>query len=269
MLENGVARDVPAIFETLRVMHPRSRSGPQYGRDLGVELLGSLRHLTKLHPFRPRGKRCHLAVPRLHRQQLDRDDIRSVVLGMSIVNELRILDDEAVGSAAANDLRAAYKELRAAYEAKVVEAAENLKKVKEALQLLRDAKKKTGGLRPYGFELCEDNKTLRPYSAEQEVITIARKARAEGRSLRDVAQYLEENGYLARNDEPFKPEQVRRMLTDGFETWPRPPRLPTDATLRTKARTQAASSDETRTQPAAPGMERRPSRVRRTTRAGS
>ena len=161
------------------------------------------------------------------------------------MTELRVLDDEAVAATAETDLRAAYKELRSAYEAKVVEAAENLRKVKEALQLLRDAKKKTGGPKPYGFELCEDNKTLRPYVAEQEVIEVARRARAEGRSLRDVAQYLEEHGYLARNDKPFKPEQVRRMLTDGFETWPRPPRPPLGAAPRTRARRRAASRRNT------------------------
>lgn len=71
----------------------------------------------------------------------------------------------------------------------------------------------TGGRVPYGFRLGSDGVHLVEDPAEQAVLTLARKARASGLSLRAIAAELSRQGFTTRRGRDFGPKQVQRMVS--------------------------------------------------------
>jgi len=65
---------------------------------------------------------------------------------------------------------------------------------------------------PYGFALASDGVRLVAARREQAAISRARKLRARGLSLREIASKLAADGYLSRARRPFFPSQVARMV---------------------------------------------------------
>lgn len=68
----------------------------------------------------------------------------------------------------------------------------------------------TGGRTPYGGRV--EAGALVEDEGERAAIAEARRPRAEGRSLRAVADAMADRGLLARNGRPVAAVQVRRML---------------------------------------------------------
>jgi DNA invertase Pin-like site-specific DNA recombinase len=68
----------------------------------------------------------------------------------------------------------------------------------------------TGGAAPYGFKVVAGE--LVEVEAEQAVIRAARKAKASGLSLREIARTLEARGLLTRAGKVFAPVQVARLV---------------------------------------------------------
>ncbi len=95
----------------------------------------------------------------------------------------------------------------------VAEMERNLigERTKVALAHLKANGKRTGGL-PYGKGVAEDGKTLVVDLEEQEVIRMARQLRKEGKSLRQIAGELAQEGHRSRKGAVFHPQQIHRML---------------------------------------------------------
>lgn len=68
-----------------------------------------------------------------------------------------------------------------------------------------------GGMCPYGFRRSEGGELVED-PAEQEVISAARAARADGLSLRAVSRELARQGFTARTGKQFAPNQIRRFV---------------------------------------------------------
>lgn len=81
-----------------------------------------------------------------------------------------------------------------------------------AMRHLADRGRYTGGRVPYGYELAEDGETLRLCASEQEVIATARRLRADGFSLRAIAEALAQGGRLSRTGKPFAVSAIAAML---------------------------------------------------------
>ena len=78
------------------------------------------------------------------------------------------------------------------------------------------AKRRRGemiGKPPYGQRVAEDGKTLVLDDVEQETMGRASELRAGGRSLREIAHLLNEEGRRSRAGTVFDHKQVRNMLT--------------------------------------------------------
>ena len=88
-----------------------------------------------------------------------------------------------------------------------------------ALQAKRARGERVGAVR-YGFELAEDGRTEVPCASEQETIERARRLRAAGLSLREVARELEEEGHRGRSGARIGKSQVARILFSDQEAAP-------------------------------------------------
>jgi len=85
-------------------------------------------------------------------------------------------------------------------------------RTKLAMQYKKSKGEFTGGKRaPFGYTRGDDGKTLEPDQAEQEVIALIKKYRAEGVSLRAIGTELAKAGILSRTDKPFSATQVQRI----------------------------------------------------------
>lgn len=137
--------------------------------------------------------------------------------------EPRVLNDAAVDAAALKELRASYRELRAAY---VALHERHHERITDALADRKEDGKKTGGDVPYGYRLDTDNETLVEDPAEQAVIAEAVRLRDQGLSLRRIAKELykqkrrprpvpqeRQRGSLkTKRFGEFDPTQVKRMI---------------------------------------------------------
>lgn len=137
--------------------------------------------------------------------------------------EPTVLEDPALDVATLKELRAAYRELRGAY----LDLHErHHERITDALADRRDEGKKTGGDVPYGYRLDADGETLVEDAAEQAVIAEVVRLRAQGLSLRRIAQELwkkkmrprpvpkeRRRGQLkTKRFGEFDPTQIRRMI---------------------------------------------------------
>lgn len=81
-----------------------------------------------------------------------------------------------------------------------------------ALQHKKQQGEFTGGKSaPYGYAVAADGKTLTPIESEQEVITLVKRHRTNGLTLRAISTELERAGILSRTNRPFAPAQVSRI----------------------------------------------------------
>jgi DNA invertase Pin-like site-specific DNA recombinase len=71
----------------------------------------------------------------------------------------------------------------------------------------------TGGHAPYGYAVGADGVNLVEVAEEQQVLAIARSARASGLSLRAIAQHLKREGFTTRTGRAFQAVQILRMCT--------------------------------------------------------
>jgi DNA invertase Pin-like site-specific DNA recombinase len=65
---------------------------------------------------------------------------------------------------------------------------------------------------PYGFHLCADGKTLEPDPNEQRVRKTITRLREQGRSLRQIAAYLNKERRYTRSGSPWMHCYVARIL---------------------------------------------------------
>ena len=68
------------------------------------------------------------------------------------------------------------------------------------------------GIIPFGFRLGINGRTLDAHDAEQGTLAIIQGLRAEGLSLRAIAETLNAQGTLTRAGTPWLFEYVRRAL---------------------------------------------------------
>ncbi len=80
-----------------------------------------------------------------------------------------------------------------------------------ALAAKRARGEKTGGSLPVGFDLAEDGKKLVVNDIESQAIEMVRKLRAEGISVRAIAEQLNAEGVAARGDK-WHPTTIARLL---------------------------------------------------------
>jgi len=76
----------------------------------------------------------------------------------------------------------------------------------------------TGGRVRYGYRVAGDGVSLVPDDAEQEVISAALEYRAEGLSLRRIADRLEEHGFASRTGRRFSPASIRTIVKQSENT---------------------------------------------------
>jgi hypothetical protein len=123
---------------------------------------------------------------------------------------IKTLDDAALDTATLKELRGAYRELRAWHQSHRCEELIG-ERTEEALRRTREEGKKTGGHVPLGFDTDADL-VLQPNKRERQIMKIAKQQRDQGKSLRAIAYYLEERGFLSRNNKKFEAVQVKRLV---------------------------------------------------------
>lgn len=87
-------------------------------------------------------------------------------------------------------------------------------RTKAALAVRKDRGLCTGSI-PLGFKLDKDGEVLVPDVAERRAAGLARRLRADGLSLRDIAERLDEAGHRTRTGKPWHPQQVQILLRLG------------------------------------------------------
>lgn len=83
-------------------------------------------------------------------------------------------------------------------------------RTRDALQM-KIANGERAGQIPYGWRLSEDGNTLIEQENEQEAITLAKRLKGKGRSLRAIARVLEERGHKP-NGKRWHPQTVKNIL---------------------------------------------------------
>jgi site-specific DNA recombinase len=84
-------------------------------------------------------------------------------------------------------------------------------RTRDALQLKRSRREFLGNC-PYGFRLSADGRTLEPDPAEQRVRRMITRLREQGRSLRQIAAYLNKERRFTRSGSPWMHCYVARVL---------------------------------------------------------
>ena len=130
---------------------------------------------------------------------------------------IKVLDDEMIDTATLKELRVAYRELRTLHQEHRCEDVIG-ERTEEALRRTREEGKKTGGHVPLGYVAGEDH-VLHPNKRERQIMKIAKQQHAQGESLRAIADYLEDRGFVARNNKKFAAAQIKRFVDhDGTFT---------------------------------------------------
>lgn len=85
---------------------------------------------------------------------------------------------------------------------------------------VKKAKGERVGSVPYGYALASDGGRLVPHAGEQEVVTLVRRMRACGASLRAIAESLAHEGHRPRSGGRWHPQTVARIAQaiDGCTT---------------------------------------------------
>lgn len=84
-------------------------------------------------------------------------------------------------------------------------------RTKAALALKKSRGERTGNV-PYGYALADDGIHLVEVEDEQTMVALVKELREDGRSLRDICEYLENEGYETRAGGRFYPSTIKRIL---------------------------------------------------------
>jgi DNA invertase Pin-like site-specific DNA recombinase len=95
----------------------------------------------------------------------------------------------------------------AEYERLVISA-----RTRAALAAKRRRGERVSGIVPFGYRLADDGRTLEVDAEETATRRTIARLRAEGRSLRDVADALNAAGSVTRARKPWRFEYVRNLL---------------------------------------------------------
>lgn len=87
-------------------------------------------------------------------------------------------------------------------------------RTKSALQHMRAQGCRVSGRIPYGFDLVSDGKRLVPNEAEQAGIATMRRLRAEGKSLRKIAEALRADGIETKSGNLSWTPQALKVILD-------------------------------------------------------
>ena len=85
-------------------------------------------------------------------------------------------------------------------------------RTRAALAAKRRRGERVSGIVPFGYRLAADGRTLEADADEAATLEAIRRLRAEGRSLRGVADALNAAGILTRARTPWRFEYVRNLL---------------------------------------------------------
>jgi DNA invertase Pin-like site-specific DNA recombinase len=85
-------------------------------------------------------------------------------------------------------------------------------RTRAALQAKRRKGERVSGIIPFGYDLAQDGRTLKPKAREQAMIASIRALRAAGGSLREVAEEMNKRGARTRSGRPWRFEYVRNVL---------------------------------------------------------
>lgn len=92
-----------------------------------------------------------------------------------------------------------------------LERAMTAARTRAALRAKR-ARGERAGTEPFEFRVNGDGRTLHAYQPEQEVLSLMMRERAEGRSLRAIADTLNARGHVTRRGTQWRFEYVRSAL---------------------------------------------------------
>ena len=82
-----------------------------------------------------------------------------------------------------------------------------------AMAVLRANGQRVSGRIPYGFDLADDGATLLENPEEQRIILDIRSLRAEGATLKRIAETLRERGVQTKNGRPYwQAQSIRRII---------------------------------------------------------
>jgi len=88
-------------------------------------------------------------------------------------------------------------------------------RTRAALAAKRRRGERVSGIVPFGYRLAYDGRTLEAAAGEAGTLETIRRLRAEGRSLRGVADALNAAGIVTRSDRSWRFEYVRNLLRDS------------------------------------------------------
>jgi DNA invertase Pin-like site-specific DNA recombinase len=149
------------------------------------------------------------------RDRLARDVVISSLLGREVERlGARVVScmGEGNGTAPADEFMRTVIDGAAQYERALIRG-----RTKAALAVLKARGQKTGGGLPYGKAMVLEGKAKMLVPNPDEVATIerARTLRADGKTLRGVAEELTLEGRVSRRGTPFDIFQVRKMLVSS------------------------------------------------------
>jgi len=85
-------------------------------------------------------------------------------------------------------------------------------RTRDALQMKRAKGERTGAI-PYGYQLAEDGVHLVKDGMEQLMIGLAKELKREGKSLRQIARRLTDEGFAPKRGKQFHAQTVKNLLT--------------------------------------------------------
>jgi DNA invertase Pin-like site-specific DNA recombinase len=88
-------------------------------------------------------------------------------------------------------------------------------RTRAALAAKRRRGERVSGIVPFGSRLSSDGRTLEANPEEAATLQTIRRLRAQGQSLRAVAETLNAAGVLTRAQKPWRFEYVRNLLRDA------------------------------------------------------
>jgi DNA invertase Pin-like site-specific DNA recombinase len=84
-------------------------------------------------------------------------------------------------------------------------------RTRDALQTKRARGERTGAI-PYGYQLAEDGVHLIKDNMEQVMINLAKELKAEGKSLRQIADRLTLEGFVPKRGKRFYAQTIKNLL---------------------------------------------------------
>jgi DNA invertase Pin-like site-specific DNA recombinase len=98
----------------------------------------------------------------------------------------------------------------AEYERLIISA-----RTRAALAAKRRRGERVSGIVPFGYRLAANGRTLETHAPEAATLATIQRLRAEGRSLRAIAEELNAAGIPTRARTPWRFEYVRNLVSGG------------------------------------------------------